>query len=81
MTVTIHVFASLRERLGRSSWTETLPDDADTEMLVALLSEREADVAEMRSVIRLAVNDRWTPRAVPLKDGDDVALLTPVSGG
>jgi len=81
MTVTIHVFASLRERLGKSSWKESIPEGTDTGMLVAMLAGREVDVAAVQSVIRVAVNDQWVSTPVQLNDGDDVALLTPVSGG
>ena len=81
MTVTIHVFASLREQLGRSFWTETLPDGTDTEALLQHLSLQSPEIAILQDVIRIAVNDRWVSTATLLSQGDEVALLTPVSGG
>lgn len=81
MTVTINVFASLREQLGKSSWEESIPDDADTGALLDLLSRRHEEIAGMRRVIRVAVNDQWTSSPVKLNENDHVALLTPVSGG
>lgn len=81
MTVTIHVFASLREQLGRSSWNETLPDGTDTEALLRHLASRYPEIAILQDVIRIAVNDRWVSTATLLAQGDEVALLTPVSGG
>ena len=81
MTVTVHVFARLREQLGTSTWTESLPDGATTDQLVNTLSEREEAISALRSVLRLAVNDEWVQRDRTLQEGDDVALLTPVSGG
>jgi len=32
-------------------------------------------------VLRVAVNDEWVQKDRILEDGDEVALLTPVSGG
>ena len=81
MTVTVHVFARLREQLGTSTWTESLPDGATTDQLVNRLSEREEAISALRSVLRLAVNDEWVQRDRTLQEGDEVALLTPVSGG
>jgi len=81
MTVTVHVFARLREQLGTSTWIESLPEGATTDQLVNTLSEREEAISALRSVLRLAVNDEWVQRDRALQEGDEVALLTPVSGG
>jgi molybdopterin converting factor small subunit len=81
MTVTVHVFASLREQVGRASWTETLPPGCTTDGLMEVLINKESAIAALHSIIRVAVNDRWVKDAVALSDNDDVALLTPVSGG
>jgi molybdopterin synthase catalytic subunit/molybdopterin converting factor small subunit len=74
VTVTIKLFAGLRERAG---W-----------------SERElADVARVGDVwpalglgpeppgLLYAVNKEYAPRELELADGDEVALIPPVSGG
>ena len=81
MTVTIRVFASLREEIGRSTWQETLAEGSDSDALLAALSARHESISRLRPSIRLAINDQWTSAAVRLSDGDEVALLTPVSGG
>lgn len=81
MTVTVHVFARLREQLGRTSWIESVPDGTSSRELVDMLSEREAAISEMSAILRVAVNDQWVRQDCILEDGDEVALLTPVSGG
>lgn len=81
MTVTLHVFATLRERLGRSTWEEDVDEGQTTSDLVRKLADRSAVIADLAPVLRVAVNDEWTTNDVVLCDGDDVALLTPVSGG
>ena len=81
MTITVHVFARLREQLGRSSWTEELAADTTSDQLVRALCSREPAIADLSSVLRVAVNDEWVHGDRLLEEGDDVALLTPVSGG
>ncbi|MGB1049097.1 MAG: molybdopterin converting factor subunit 1 [Rhodothermales bacterium] len=81
MTVTVNVFARLREQLGTSAWTESVPEGTTSRQLVKVLSEREAAISELENVLRVAVNDEWVQKDRILEDGDEVALLTPVSGG
>ena len=49
--------------------------------LVSILAARNNVVSRLESVIRLAVNDEYIEMNQVLKDGDDIALITPVSGG
>jgi molybdopterin converting factor subunit 1 len=92
--VTVLFFASAREAAGNVSETE-LPipeadDEAsdcfDTDRFRTVLSERYPGLAAFlqddRSVT-LAVNEEYVPpgHAVPLKHGDTVALIPPISGG
>lgn len=81
MTVTVHVFARLREQLGRSSWEESIATGSTTEQLVRELANREEAISDLSSVLRVAVNDEWVQGRRVLEEGDEVALLTPVSGG
>ncbi len=81
MVVTVRVFASLREAVGRSSWHEEIPEGMDSSALLDAIAEKEEGVARMRHLIRIAINDSWISGSRPLQDGDEVALLTPVSGG
>jgi MoaE-MoaD fusion protein len=74
MAVRVRLFAGLRERAG---WSEREVDDLD----------RVADVwpslelgEEPRGLL-YAVNKEYAERDRPLADGDEVALIPPVSGG
>lgn len=74
-------FSVLRERIGAlSTWVE-LPAPADGADLLAHLCAVYPAVAPYRAHIRLAVNEVYQPSEVALADGDEVALITPVSGG
>lgn len=80
MTVTVRLFASLRERVGASTLVRSLPEGATTGDLLAALQE---DFPPLRTSgrIALAVNSEYTDPRHALADGDEVALIPPVSGG
>ncbi len=81
LKVTVLFFSVLREKLDCTSM-EVLVDPGMTgrDLLNKLSAEHEA-IKAYRSVIRLAVNTAYVPEAIKLNDGDEVALITPVSGG
>ena len=82
-TITIQVlcFAQLRERLGQSAFSLTLSSGATGRDLVSALRARHPTLGPLLEVSRLAVNCEYVVDDVVLRDGDDVALITPVSGG
>jgi MoaD family protein len=79
MTVRVRLFAALRELAGRSA-TEvdgrTVGDVADA--LSAQHGERFAQIVGVSSFV---VNGERASRATIIADGDEVAILPPVSGG
>jgi molybdopterin converting factor small subunit len=79
--VRVLLFSILREHVGAGEVTATLPAPATGRTLLDWLSERYPGVSTYRSVFLLAVNEQYVPLDTPLHDGDDVALITPVSGG
>ena len=73
MTVRVRLFAGLRERAG---WSErTIEADTLAAVWPALELGDEPDG------LLYAVNRRYAPRDTALADGDEVALIPPVSGG
>jgi molybdopterin converting factor subunit 1 len=80
MTVTVRLFASLRERAGCSSITRTV---AEGTTAGELLSGLYADFPPLEGAgrIAIAVNSEYTDAGHRLADGDEVALIPPVSGG
>ena len=79
--ITVLYFSVLREKLGRSSEEVTLEAGASGADLLEKLSQANQVVSEYRSVIRLAINTAYARETQQLNAGDEVAIITPVSGG
>jgi MoaE-MoaD fusion protein len=73
MTVTVRVFAGLRERAG---WSEREVEAATVADVWGQLG-----LGEEPPGLLYAVNQEYAERSAPLADGDEVAVIPPVSGG
>jgi molybdopterin synthase catalytic subunit len=76
MRVTVRLFAMLRERAGTGRREVDLPDGATAGDVWAAL-----DLGPEPDGLAVAVNRAYADRAAALADGDEVALIPPVSGG
>jgi molybdopterin converting factor subunit 1 len=74
--VTVRLFAGLRERAGTGARELDLPAGATAGEIWAAL-----DLGERPGGLALAVNRRYVDESTPLAEGDEVALIPPVSGG
>lgn len=74
--VTVRLFAGLRERAGTGSTVLELPDGAVAGDVWAQLA-----LGEQPPGIAFAVNRRYADADAVLAEGDEVALIPPVSGG
>lgn len=84
MNVTLLYFGRPREMLATSSEAVELPAGITTvAALLAWLRMRgnnwESELADNR--VRCAVNQEMVPLSAALRDGDEVALFSPISGG
>jgi len=78
MSVTVLYFASLRDAAGRES--ESVDAPGDLASLYDRLREKHR-FALPRERVRVAVNGAFAQWGDAPRDGDEVALLPPVSGG
>ena len=81
MQVRVLFFASLRERAGTNEAFQTLADDQTVGDLWQVLVELYPAIEPMGTSVSFAVNQEYADRAQALRDGDEVALIPPVSGG
>jgi molybdopterin synthase catalytic subunit len=82
MRVEVRLFAILRERAGCGSLELDLADGATAADALAATGERAGLGEELaRMQIAVAVNREYVRGDAVLADGDEVALIPPVSGG
>ena len=81
ITVKVLCFAQLRDYLGASDFTVPLPSDATGRGLLDALRQRSPRIGPLLDVSRLAVNQEYVAADVRLRDGDEVVVIPPVSGG
>lgn len=79
MRITVRYFALLRDARGLAC-EEVDGDFGSAAALWSALDERHHLGAEPGD-LRVAVNRVYVPFAAPLRDGDEVAFIPPVSGG
>src|SRR5919197_4890586 len=82
MFVNVRLFAMLRERAGSDSVTVEVPDGATVRDAVDAVA-REHALGELieRLPVVTAVNREYVPEESYLSEGDELALIPPVSGG
>ncbi len=79
MKVTIRCFAAVRELFGRDAFDVELDDGATVTDLERQLAAQHPDLA--RLPYTRAVNRQYAAPDRVLRDGDEVALIPPISGG
>jgi molybdopterin synthase catalytic subunit len=81
MRVQLLYFHTLKQACGCASESIDLPDSATLADAVAAAERLHPALAPFRESLLLARNRRHAQPAEPLADGDEVALMPPVSGG
>lgn len=80
IAITVRLFASLRESVGASRLELSVPAATPVGAVWASLPGADSRGAPPAG-LRYALNHEWTLPGAPLRDGDEVALVLPVSGG
>jgi MoaE-MoaD fusion protein len=82
MTVTVRLFAMLRERAGRDSVEIELPDEATVaDAFERLAAEPRLGDLVGRLPLRMAVNREYVGGDARISPGDELAVIPPISGG
>ncbi len=80
IAVTVRLFASLRDAAGAGRVALRLPAATPVGAVWSHLPDA-VRALDPPSGLRYALNHEWTVPGAPLRDGDEVALVLPVSGG
>ena len=81
MTVTVLFFAHLQDIAGGHERRIPLEDGAAVGTLTDALAHQYPHLGSLLSSTRVAVNADHAEAATLLHDGDEVALMPPMSGG
>ena len=81
MTVTVRLFAILRERAGTDQVRLEVPSGASVASCAERVGERIPAIRELLPRVAFAVNRTYVKADATLSDGDELALIPPVSGG
>lgn len=81
MQIQLRYFAIVREIVGQSRSTLEVPDGTTAGAAFELLATSYPRLRGAANSIMLMVNQEYVPADHPLADGDELALIPPVSGG
>lgn len=81
MIVRTLFFASYRDLAGADELEVELPAEASVADLVRQLRDGGGGWSALPAAPAVAVNCDYAPLSTPLRDGDEVAFIPPVSGG
>ncbi len=74
-------FAFVREQLGKSKETIELANGSTVGQALDLVLAPSPRLLNAQSAMMVMVNQTYQPRDHVLTDGDEVAIIPPVSGG
>ncbi|MCU0474534.1 MAG: molybdopterin converting factor subunit 1 [Anaerolineae bacterium] len=81
MSITILLFATLKDRIGQPRLTLPLDTPSTVAQVKQALAERYPHAAPHLAACLAAVNEEFAQPTTPLQSGDTLALFPPVSGG
>ena len=77
----VRLVARLAERAGTREAEVELGEGLTAAGVFDVLVQRYPSLAGFETIVRFAVNSAYVPASHPVRDGDEVALIPPVSGG
>ena len=81
MTVTVKLFAILRDKAGVAEMQLAIVDGTSVAEAMESILQQHPQLRPFSNRVAFAVNLSRVDRQTVLKDGDELALLPPVSGG
>lgn len=81
ITVKVLLFAQLKDRFGTDELFVSLPYGSTGKDLIRHFAQQNPKVEGLLEVSRLAVNCEYGSPDHVLQDGDEAAIIPPVSGG
>lgn len=81
MSLRILFFASLADVVGSREAELDASTYPDVDSIFSRFEKEFPRLADYRTTVMYAVNSEYATPGTPVKDGDEIAFLPPVSGG
>lgn len=81
LRVSIRFLGPAADWAGRREETVELANDATLADIVRIVHARHRAIADAGDAVRWAVNAEFAAPDTPIHDGDEIAIVPPVSGG
>ena len=81
MRIRVKLFALLRDRAGVSDLSLELAPGSSVSTAIARIAQQAPAIGDLLSRVAPAVNREYVKPDRILSDGDELALIPPVSGG
>lgn len=81
ITITVKLFAAYQEAYGLSELTLEVPANIVVADIRDRLIAEHPELEGWRNITRFGINLEEVPPETPLRNGDEVVLIPPVSGG
>ncbi len=81
LKITILYFAKVKDLVGLDREIINLSCETTVENLLTNMSIIHPKIKDMLNIIQVAVNYKIVNKNITLRNGDEVAILPPVSGG
>ena len=81
LKINLKLFASYRDRVGKTEVALDLPDGATVGYMAKQVVRTYPTIIGDPTRLVVAVNQEYQSHLSELNDGDEVALIPPVSGG
>ena len=81
MKVSVLYFGILKDVFGRDREEVEVAEHSSIEAMLGILRGRAKTAPGLWESVAVAVNQEYAQRSIVLREGDEVALLPPVSGG
>jgi len=79
--ITVKLFAIYQEVYGVPEITLQLPAETTVSQVLEMMIKEHPKLEKWRELTRFGINLEFNSPETRLKDGDEVALIPPVSGG
>lgn len=81
MELELLLFASLKDDVGSPTLKVTLPSGSTVANLLAEVGKVQPQLQSKLTHVRVAIGDEFASPETPIAEGQEIALIPPVSGG